>query len=283
MAGALDPLTAWSDQFYDARSLWADPQFLTDYNANRNLNDVGVVVLGVPVPRAVATPTPVLALSSVDAELTARRTLEIAGYGITNRAGTGDNTHLYLAEVPFISRTDYEVTAGDPGGADTCYGDSGGPLTVDTADGARLVGATSRGAGPARACDSGTVFTLVPAYAAKIAQATGVDPTGPSSRLPGTDAGVTSLSDAGLLPAPGDVSVAGHLGGDGGAMVGMERVGSPRGLGGPALITGGCEAAGGGSAPTAPIVSAMLVALVAVRPRRRRGAGRHRRRTTGGA
>ncbi len=273
VVGAVDPTTASTPQIHPAAFIWADPRFLTDYNNDTDENDIGAIVLATPVTRI--APTPVLDLSSLDTELTPRRMLDIAGYGTTNRAGMGDNTFLYLAQVPFISRTEHEVTAGDPGGPDTCYGDSGGPLYVDTDQGRRLVGATSRGAGPDVACDSGTVFTLVPAYVAEIEAAIGMSLTS-ASPPPPVDAGGLVPIDAGA-PGPVDSGMFTYavdsgtgpvsMGNDAGGYTGADA--GPTSLP-PRTIGGGCSAAGDGSMPNAPFVSLMLVALVALRPRRRR-------------
>ncbi len=163
--------------------------------------------------------------------------LGIAGYGTTDRSGaTVSSGDLYEAPVAYLSRTSREVKAGDPGGPDTCFGDSGGPLYIDTAAGRRLVGATSRGARADSACDTGTIFSLVPTYATEIEAATGANLG--IGTPPSRDAGVDVQADA---------AVGGASGGGG--------------------LAGGCSAAGGSSPCGAPVLAATLVVLAVLRPR----------------
>jgi V8-like Glu-specific endopeptidase len=166
IAGATDAADVPRRDFHAVTSLvinadfpagepWGDPLY--------DEMDIGALVLAAPV--ADVTPTPVLDPAAIDEVLVAGRTLVIAGFGTTDPAGMDPNTRLNIASVPYVRRSEYEVLAGRSGSPDTCYGDSGGPLYADTADGRRLVGATSRGADPfSEECGSGTVFTLVPAH-----------------------------------------------------------------------------------------------------------------------
>jgi secreted trypsin-like serine protease len=115
--------------------------------------DVGVVVLDHPAtvkPRAIAAPC------SVRSGLVAGAVLRLVGFGLTNRAGTGDNSRLHEGEIPVVDATcssdpacmpaiapGGEFTAGGRG-VDSCFGDSGGPVYLDTPAGPALVGVVSR-------------------------------------------------------------------------------------------------------------------------------------------
>lgn len=119
--------------------------------------DVGAVVLAHPAkakPRAVARAcnAPVAPASGGLPKVT------VAGFGLTTKAGTGDNSKLNAAALrvtdPDCTQTfgcnaaiapDGEFAAGG-GGTDSCFGDSGGPAFVDVGGGAQaLFGVVSRG------------------------------------------------------------------------------------------------------------------------------------------
>jgi len=179
VVGAVDPMSASAAQTHAVDVVWANETFPGDEILTTGMtdeHDIGVLVLARDVAGIV--PTPVLDPVLLDDELAPRRMLRVAGYGATDRRGWDENSLLHVGEVPFIERSDRELIAGDPDAVDTCYGDSGGPLYVDTGDGLRLVGVNSRGVDSYReTCDSGTVFTLAPAYSDHIATAIGEDVT----------------------------------------------------------------------------------------------------------
>ena len=217
VVGAVDPTMATEEQTYAASRVWVAPLFpgeeLTDVGLYDE-HDIGVIVLA----RGVTTVTPmsILAMDDVDAELTDRRMMNIAGYGVTDRRGGGDNTQLHVGELPFIERSERELIAGDPGGTDTCDGDSGGPAWIETTAGPRLVGVNSRAVDSERlVCDTGSVFTLASAYASLIEGVVGEDVTGdgvvdtpidgeppPSGPAPSTRDGGCTAAGARIPTAP---------------------------------------------------------------------------------
>lgn len=105
---------------------------------------------------------------------------DIVGYGAIDEYGTRYTDQLMEASVPITDADCSELALGcepavSPGGeliaggqgADTCYGDSGGPLFLETAHGVpALLGITSRGAdvaGPP--CATGGIYVRVDAVA----------------------------------------------------------------------------------------------------------------------
>ncbi len=116
--------------------------------------DVGIVMLENPVatkPRAIVQDC------TLEGRFTAGAALKVVGFGLTTKAGVGDNTKLHQATLPLVDPTcttdpscmpavapGGEFTAGGQG-TDSCFGDSGGPVYIDAAEGPALVGVVSRG------------------------------------------------------------------------------------------------------------------------------------------
>jgi hypothetical protein len=174
VAGATDALAA--SDYYGVSELTPHPAFpAAEYTGGDPLTnemDIGVLVLSEPV-RAIA-PVPVLDPARLDRVLVPGTMLDTAGYGTTDPAGMRENSRLYLASMPYVRRSESELIAGERGGSDTCFGDSGGPLYADTPDGVRLLGVTSRGADPSSyMCGDGTIFTIAPAQLAWLEMTSG--------------------------------------------------------------------------------------------------------------
>jgi len=124
----------------------AYPSWQTSY-------DVGVVVLA---HAAKAKPRLVAAACTVRAGLIAGAPVELVGFGLTTKAGTGDNSLLHQAQIPVVDPACTDARGCNPaiapGGEfvaggndkDACYGDSGGPIYLDTPGGKALVGVVSR-------------------------------------------------------------------------------------------------------------------------------------------
>ena len=103
--------------------------------------------------------------------LVAGALVHVVGFGLATRSGDDDNTALREADMPVID----PVCTMDPSceaaiapygefvaggrGTDSCFGDSGGPVYLDTRDGPALVGVVSRGlALPGKPCGNGGVY-----------------------------------------------------------------------------------------------------------------------------
>lgn len=140
----------------------AYPSWQTSY-------DVAVLVLASPVAKV--EPRKVGTACTFDA-FTRDTKVRLVGFGATNTAGTQRTTHLKQA---MTAVTDPECSGGAgckpqiaPGGefvaggtgtADSCFGDSGGPVYFDTPSGVVLVGAVSRGVdGAATPCGGGGIY-----------------------------------------------------------------------------------------------------------------------------
>jgi secreted trypsin-like serine protease len=144
--------------------------------------DVGVVVLAHP---ARAKPRAIAAACTVRSGLVEGAQLHLVGFGLTSRAGTGDNSRLHEGRIPVVDPTctadpacnpavapGGEFTAGGRG-VDSCFGDSGGPVYLDTAAGPALVGVVSRAyavGGPP--CGEGGVYVRADKVAAWIERLT---------------------------------------------------------------------------------------------------------------
>jgi secreted trypsin-like serine protease len=116
--------------------------------------DVGVLLLEHPAP---VMPRAVASACTAKEHLVAGEKVHVVGFGLTTHDGTGTNTRLHQAMLPVVDATcahdpacetnvapGGEFTAGG-GGVDACFGDSGGPIYVDTAHGPALIGVVSRG------------------------------------------------------------------------------------------------------------------------------------------
>jgi secreted trypsin-like serine protease len=142
-------------------SITAYPSWQTQY-------DVSVVVLASPVtgvqPRAVGT-------ACTFANFTASSQVHLVGFGLTDTAAAGTNTRLNEVMAPV---TDPTCSGGNgcqaavsPGGEfvaggngiDSCNGDSGGPVYLDTPRGPIVIGAVSRSVdGAATPCGGGGIY-----------------------------------------------------------------------------------------------------------------------------
>lgn len=135
--------------------------------------DVSIAVLAQPAQTA---PRP-LAIGCQAEWLFDGATVTIAGFGATNEFAT-DWAEFLQAATTIVTdadcsessrgciaaaRPEGELIAGGDG-IDSCNGDSGGPLYLDTPDGPVLVGVTSRGALPSsRPCGGGGIYVRVDA------------------------------------------------------------------------------------------------------------------------
>lgn len=130
--------------------------------------DVGVVMLENPVlarERAVAQGC------TANERIVGGARLEVVGFGLTSPSGTDSNTQLRAATIEVTDPTCTSDAACEPSvapagefiagghGTDACFGDSGGPVYIETAEGPALVGIVSRGLATfGEPCGEGGVF-----------------------------------------------------------------------------------------------------------------------------
>jgi endonuclease G len=130
--------------------------------------DVSVIVLEEPItsitPRMLGTSCTFRGFSNA-------MDVHLVGFGLTEEGGTGNNTHLNEAMAPVVDpecmgpygcnhsvQPGGEFVAGG-GGTDSCFGDSGGPVYLDTPRGVIAIGAVSRGVNGAQMpCGSGGIY-----------------------------------------------------------------------------------------------------------------------------
>jgi endonuclease G len=112
--------------------------------------------------------------------------VHLVGFGLTAADGTGDNTHLNEAMAPVIDPTCMglygcnrsiapggEFVAGGDG-TDSCFGDSGGPVYLDTPRGVIAIGTVSRGVNASPTpCGGGGIYVRTDKVIAWIEQTSG--------------------------------------------------------------------------------------------------------------
>ncbi len=156
---------------------------ITAYPDYQQKFDVAVVVLVSPVvgvaPRSVAGHCTFSGFAD-------ETMVHLVGFGLTDEAGVGANTALREAMAPVLDATcsggngcrdaiapQGEFVAGGNGG-DSCFGDSGGPVYLDTARGPVLVAAVSRGLDDsATPCGGGGIYVRTDKVLAWIERTTG--------------------------------------------------------------------------------------------------------------
>lgn len=205
-AGALDLHQAAPNAFHPAAAIAVHGGYqgtaiqTSDPDGMGEVHDIGLVFTSTPI--ATLPVAPIAPMESIDVLLPQGGAVIISGYGFTS---TNFNepplAQLYIAQAPYVRRTATELFAGGPGYADTCSGDSGGPVyAISASNEVFLVGATSRsGASATTACGDGGVYTLLPAYASwisdAIAQVSGHPGTPPDQPTFTTSGGSTSQDD----------------------------------------------------------------------------------------
>jgi len=150
----------------------------TAYPDWQHTYDVGVLVLEHP---AGAMPRTIASTCTAEADLVAGAKVEVVGFGLTTKSGTGDNSRLHQAKLvvtdptctsaagcaPAVAPGGEFAAGGD--GTDACFGDSGGPIYLDDA----LVGVVSRGLSePGNPCGNGGIYVRADAVASWIEKVT---------------------------------------------------------------------------------------------------------------
>jgi secreted trypsin-like serine protease len=133
----------------------------------------------------------ILSADAFDQALSPGASVIVSGYGrreVDLQGVSSKDGLLYVGEATFQRRTDAEFLAGGESGneADTCPGDSGGPVYVEQDDEMYLVGATSRGRDdfPDAECGKGGVYTIVPKYQSWIDESASHDDLGSGAWTP---------------------------------------------------------------------------------------------------
>ncbi|HEU0031744.1 MAG TPA: trypsin-like serine protease [Kofleriaceae bacterium] len=146
--------------------------------------DIGVIMLdhvARGMPRAIA------AACHAREGLVAGALVHLVGFGLTTASGSDDNSVLHEADAPVIDPTctmdvgcqsaiapHGEFIAGGRG-TDSCFGDSGGPVYLNTPQGMALVGVVSRGVAlPGAPCGSGGIYVRADKVVSWVQSVTGV-------------------------------------------------------------------------------------------------------------
>lgn len=158
-----------------------------------NTYDVAAFVLSEPAP---VQPRRILQDCLAEDYLREGAQVSIVGYGATDEWGTEATTQLHEATVTLRDPECSDLAAGcnemiSPGGeliaggdgTDSCVGDSGGPLYIETPEGTFLAGLTSRAALPAPSvCGHGGIYVRADAIVEWVEFVTG-------RQLPAPDCG----------------------------------------------------------------------------------------------
>jgi len=154
-----------------AGGIRATVKSVTAYPNWENTYDIAVIVLNSPItgvtPRRIGAPCTFSAGGFADS-----MNVHLVGFGLTDTAGEGNNTTLREASAPIVDAdcsstgkgcSPGALPAGEfiagGGGTDSCFGDSGGPVYLDTPRGTVVVGAVSRGLdGAATPCGGGGIY-----------------------------------------------------------------------------------------------------------------------------
>jgi uncharacterized protein (TIGR03382 family) len=146
--------------------------------------DVSLVILAQPInsvmPRAIGT-------SCSFQDFQPDTQVRLVGFGATDVQGVGSNTSLKEAMTTVIDPSctggygcntmvapGGEFVAGGTGSADSCFGDSGGPVYLETSRGPIVIGAVSRGVNNAATpCGAGGIYVRTDKVAAWIEETAG--------------------------------------------------------------------------------------------------------------
>jgi secreted trypsin-like serine protease len=169
--------------------------------------DVGVLVLEHPAP---VMPRSVASACIAKEHLVPGAKVHVVGFGLTTADGTGMNTRLHQAMLPVVDATCAHDAACEPdiapggeftaggGGVDACFGDSGGPIYIDTAHGAALIGVVSRGESViGEPCGGGGVYVRADAVVSWIEKVTGRKLTRSTCDEPADGPGDREAAEAG--------------------------------------------------------------------------------------
>lgn len=127
--------------------------------------DIGILLLSTPVTNVQPA---ILASPAEGTRLVEGLMMTMVGYGETIDNDPASAGVKVEAQAPIVARSASEFQISNPGDAQNCYGDSGGPAFADIGTGERLMGVVSRGATLAPTCDQGSVDTRVDHYMAWI-------------------------------------------------------------------------------------------------------------------
>ena len=184
-------------------------------------NDIAVLILSEPITDFPSAP--VLPAADIADLLTPGTPVVISGYGQTSlMPGTAGILNIATTDVAQVSAT--ELLVGAPAAPDTCLGDSGGPVYLESDGEFYLVGVTSRGrVDSVVECGDGGIYTLAPAYTAFI-----------------------ETSSAGAFPPASDPETGGGGGGGAGGDSGAGGSGGSAAASGNGGVGAGGAGAGGG-------------------------------------
>ena len=174
--------------------------------------DIAILRLATPIPNV---PPAILASPAEGTRLVEGLMMTMVGYGETIDNDPASAGVKVAAEAPIVARSPSEFQISNPGDAQNCYGDSGGPALADIGTGERLMGVVSRGATLAPTCDQGSVDTRVDHYM------TWIRTEVPEVCVGGEECAGGALPEGFGAEISGGCAVGGGAGGGAGALVAL--------------------------------------------------------------
>jgi len=154
-----------------------------------NVRDIALLFLVEPVMDM--TPTPLMTPSEALNRLEPGAAVVLTGFGVHDLNTLSDGV-LHLGAASVSRRLRYEMLVGGGGEADTCVGDSGGPVYAVVEGEYQIAGLASRGPDDSEVlCGDGTIAVVVPSFYDWIVDSSAgrMSPTNPPSidgRQPGS-------------------------------------------------------------------------------------------------
>jgi secreted trypsin-like serine protease len=237
-------------------------QSVTAYPNWENTFDVAVVKLATPITGV--TPRPV-GTSCTFQGFTTNTQVQLVGFGLIDANGAIENTKLREVRVPVTDPTCSGGNGCVPGaapagefvaggnGIDSCNGDSGGPVYLDTPRGTMVIAAVSRGVESASTpCGEGGIYVRTDKIVQWIEQTVGHAVAKDECTGSGSGGSGTGEEETPSGEEPGQED--------------DDNPDVPSAGGPPPEITGGCNAGGGASA--SGLALGIVLAVGALRRRR---------------
>ena len=167
IAGELRPDLFDETNHYDIDTIVAHADFMLEdiedpITGLGNVRDIALLFLVEPILRL--NPVPLLTAGEAVTHLQVGSPVVLTGYGVHDLVNT-DEGALHWGDATVARRLAYEMLVGGDGEADTCVGDSGGPVYVRVAGELKVAGIASRGPDDSDVlCGDGTIAVVIAGF-----------------------------------------------------------------------------------------------------------------------